>query len=231
MANKLTDEGIIYTHPVDLFLSLDKSWASDGWENWEAEVLLATVADPQELSSEAIDKLLAIQSFYKMPYLAFTNAVAFEKIVHAFCNNPCVVDTLQPPHIQEITYTVKQCNNIIKNSRYKEEKDNFIFMGEIPGYIAATAKYRDWIVLPKCLAFAQEALFSLKGYVSGNPRYEEHKKIIKAAVNMVSHLDDSTIDANGVAEVAEAVNNESSFSSNLLLQIVGAYLYDPTLKV
>lgn len=216
----MNSEAILGAHPEQLVKALDKLFEGDEWVSWEPEVLLRELKD--ELSEQAQDKVLAVQAVACNGALACGKAPAFENVVHAFCNNMPVVDTLQPPYVEEIMYAVPQIEGII---RYIHGDVVIVFGSEIPNYVAAAAYYRGWVVLPDRLSFAQEILDSLTGCGEGTSRYDEFNTTLKAIRELVKAVGATPITTD------EAIFNIMSGETEKALMvrlIVGAYLYDPT---
>lgn len=212
---------ILAMHPINLLKALDTYFEGSDWYSWEPEVVLTELKD--EVSDQAADKVLAVKSLAANTEMAFYNHSAFENIVHAFCNNMLVVDTNQPMYVEEIMYAVPQ---IIQIARYVHgDLVDVEFRGEVPGYIAATAKYRGWVVLPKRLQFAQEILDSLTGIEEGSKRYTEFKTTIALVKNLVEAMD-----ATDVTQYTEMLGflEEDTEKSLIAKRILGSYLYDPT---
>jgi hypothetical protein len=216
------NKDVLKWHPIDLFLKMDTEFGDEQWLDWEVDTLLPTVYDEvfTNTDSTVLDKLMAIQAVGTNSNLVVSDAVAFENVVNAFCNNPCVIDCVQPPEIEEIFYAVKQILKIIAHVHSIEESD-IEFTGEVPGYVAAAAAYTGWVVLPKPLWFAQKQLLSLTHLEPGTQKYKDNAAYLKAGEAAIN-----TLDLGDFTDL-DALLGES-FSSMFIGRIVGAYLYDPT---
>ena len=184
----MKSESILGAHPEHLVKALDKLFEGDAWVSWEPEVILRELKE--ELSEQAQDKVLAVQAVACNGALACSKAPAFENVVHAFCNNMPVVDTLQPPYVEEIMYAVPQIEAIIK---YIHGDVEVSFTSEVPNYVAAAAYYRGWVVLPERLSFAQELLDSLTGCGEGTRRYDEFNSTLNAIKHLVKAVSEQPI--------------------------------------
>lgn len=207
---------LLSSHPVEIYQALDTLFADDAWISWEPETLLLELKE--EVPEAAVDKLLAVQALAANSELALTHSQAFENVVNAFCNNICVTDTHQPPYVEEMAYAVSQIEKIVK--LVHGENTPCKFTGDVPNYVAATARFRDWFALPRILSFAQEMLNSLTG--AGKERlvldvlafYGEMTR--QAARNILAdgELSSLTDDTPGAVHIR---------------RILGALLFDPTL--
>lgn len=218
----MNTNAILGAHPIDLLKALDRLFEGEDWYLWEPEVVLHELRD--EVSEQAQDKVLAVQAVACNGSQACTKASAFENVVHAFNNNMLVVDTLQPPLIEEVMYAVEQLEKIIKYVH--GDSTAFGFGSEIPGYIAAVAKYRDWVVLPARLEFAQDALDALTGLREGSKKYSEFKDTLTLIRGLVRAVGATHVVAN--EEIFRLIEEDTPKSMVIRL-ILGAYLYDPTL--
>lgn len=218
----MNTNAILGAHPVNLLKALNEMFKDEDWYSWEPEVLLHELRD--EVSEQAQDKILAVQAVACNSSLACSKAVAFENVVHAFCNNILVVDTLQPPLIEEIMYTVEQLRGLVR--AVHPEVTDVPLHGELPGYVAAVAKYRGWIVLPERLTFAQEALDRLNGMEVETNKHEEFKATLGLIKGLVAAVGQTTVAASD--EIYQMLEDDSQKTAMIRL-ILGAYLYDPTL--
>lgn len=206
---------ILGVHPSDLFVALDRYFENTNWLEWEPEVLLHELKD--DITEREADKVLAVKSVAVNTNLVYTNACAFENVCHAFCNNIIVVDTLQPLYIEEIMYAIPHIIKITKEIHGNNVSVNFT--GEIPGYVAATAKYRGWYVLPTRLAFAQELLEELTGVQEGTAKYNQFAVALNEAKQIAEAIE--TADIYTYKDVIDS-------APDIVKTILGAYLYDPT---
>lgn len=217
----LNNDSILSMHPVDIYTAINSEYAHEDWLDWETDTLVQTVG--VELKTEALDKLMAVQALGACSKLAVSDAVAFENVINAFCNNGCVMDCLQPPSIEEVFYGVRQMLKIITAVHSITEAE-VPFTGEVPGYVGALAKYHDWVVLPTPLAFAKDTLTALTHMEPGTTKWAENSSLIRAGEAAIAHLglDDSPDFGNLDDLLGE------SFSAMFIGRLVGAYLYDPT---
>jgi hypothetical protein len=211
---QLNNSDIYKAHPVDLLTLFNKEMGATDWLDWEVETVLAQFNTV--LSQAAQDKVLAIQSVLNNIGLTASDAIAFEKVVHAFCNNPCIMDALQAPSIEEIFYTVKQIKKLVNAG--------IEYVGEIPGYVAAVAAHHDWVLLPLPLSFAQEALYSLLYLTPGTERWKESEAFINEGKKILEYLDTHYFTD------YDSLENET-MAALFIRRILGAYLYDPTTEI
>lgn len=215
----MQSDAILRAHPIEIWQALEEVFKDEPWLSYEPETLLLELKD--DVSDEAVDKLLAVQAFCANPNAACNSAAAFEKIVQAFCNNLCIMDVVQPPEVEEMSYAVSQMEKLLNASQHKK----ISFGGEVPGYVAAAAKFRDWIVLPHNLSFAQDMLDSLTGLSKDTKLFMEHKAILDAVADFVAKA--TRKDAREILKQAEIDRDETE--TMIVRKFVGALLYDPTL--
>lgn len=207
-------------HPIEIYLAADELFGDEPWLQWEPETLRLELK--AEVSGPAVDKLLAVQAVGANSNEVCSNSLAFEKVCNAFCNNVCVMDAHQPLYVEELCYAVPQIDAIIRKVHGKPA----VFIDEIPGYVAATAKYRGWIALPGCLGFAQNMLLEINHMTDKSARYVQYRDFINEVKDLFAKLDKPS---------AESILNDPQFENipdDLKLQlskIVGAVLFDPTL--
>ena len=155
----------------------------------------------------------------------FESAAAFEKTVNAFANNICVMDVIQPPEVEEMCYAVDQ---IMKIFHAVHGDMACGFTGEVPGYVASVARFRDWTILPKNLAFAQDMLDELTGLRKDSRLRKEHGHIL----DIISDFAKNTNKADAESFLADDSIRmlETDTEATLLVRrMIGALLYDPTL--
>jgi hypothetical protein len=221
---QFTDEFILATEPVQLFRELDKALAGahsdpdSNWLAWDTESILLTLDRDRTLITEntAIDKIMAVKSAAFNMNVPCTHALAFEKVVLAFCNNECVMDAVQPPFVEEIFYTVYRLKVLAKEVHGKETKLDF--RGEIPGYVAATAKHRNVLVLPKPLDFAQDLLTFLTGYAPNSDELSLIEQVHELARENPAGLKDH-----------ETLSRLSPIDDKNVVDVLRCYLYYPYL--
>ena len=217
-------DAILCAHPIEIYEALDGVFAGEKWLSYEPETLL--LALKQEVSDQALDKLLAVQAVAANPKGVAGNSSGFEKVVHAFCNNICVMDVLQPPEVEEMSYAVSQMHKLVQLAH--KGAPALEFSGDVPGYVAATARFRGWQILPRNLAFAQEMLDHLTGMQEGSKLYQEHLHIRESVTNLVNNT--TRKDARTILESPEVQELEKDDLAALQVKrILGALLYDPTL--
>lgn len=213
------------THPELLYRAMDKLFDGEDWLAWEPETVLLSLGE--DIADEDKDKLLAVHAVASNSSMVLNNAQAFEKVVMAFCNNICIMDEYQEPYLEEIMYAVGQIRKIIRLAHPDDGKDA-VFHGEVPGYVAAIARYRGWFMLPSRLSFAQKELDRLTGLQEGSKLRKEHAGIFEAVQKACRNL--HTSDAEKLLESGEIKELEGEDTSKLITkQIIGALLYDPTL--
>lgn len=219
-----TPDVFLASHPSEIYLALDTLYGDDPWLSWEPETILLELKG--EVSEAAKDKLLAVHAVASNLAPVLCSALAFEKVINAFSNNICAVDEFQPPYVEELLYGVRQIRQIGKLVHPEQQELNF--HSEIPGYVAATAQFRDWSVLPHELSFAQEALNSLTGLSPASDRRKEHADILDTVEALYASL--TTRDAERILHDPGITALAASDTGSLLTKrIVGALLYDPTL--
>ena len=215
---------LLAAHPVEIYKAVDAVFADEPWLAWEPETLLLALADT--ISEAAQDKLLAVQAVAANPMPVSRFGVALEKTVNAFCNNVCVMDARQPPYVEELAYAIRQIRALIR--AVGSHNTEIQFEGETPGYVAAVAKFRDWIALPQPLEFAQAALDSLTGLAPRTDLRREHARIIECVTRLCRTL--TVPDAEKILHNPEIASLAADDTDSLLVKrVIGAMLYDPTL--
>lgn len=224
MTQTAKHDAILAAHPVEIWLACEQAFHGEKWLSWDPETILLSLGS--DISDEAVDKLLAVQAVASNAKATLTNADAFEKTVNAFCNNICVMDVSQPPEVEEMSYAVSQIGKLILAVHGPKAK--IAFDGEVPGYVAATAKFRGWSILPKNLAFAQEMLDCLTCAVKDSKLYREHQAIIEAIEAFVAKT--TRKDARDILKDVAIQELERDEPAQLIVRrMIGALLYDPTL--
>ena len=212
---------VLQTHPVSIAMQMAKQFGGD-WASWDSDTLLLTL--PGLVEDYAQDKVLAVHAVIANSNLPCTHSQAFENVTNAFCHNPVIVDAAQPPDLPEMYYTVGQLEKIIRLVHDVDPQ----FGGEIPGYIAAVARYRRILVLPKRLAFAQDLLDSLNGITPDSRKRQEFSALYDDSIKLVNQLEevDFTEDNTKLLDdLQKLVPPEHLFTAQ---QLIGCYLYDPT---
>lgn len=202
--------------PFNIYKKLDAELPV-GWIDWEPETLLREYTFK---SQTHIDKVLAVKSACLNMDLVSNDSVAFENVVNAFCNNYVVVDAAQPPYLEEVFYTLNQLDLICKDLHNTE----FGLGPQVKNYIAGVAKYRDFIVLPKELDFAQETLDYLNNYTKGNIKDSDYSEIYAVSKAIRDDLADAVIDD---PEALDKLSEDTPVSI-AIKKIIACYLYDPT---
>ena len=225
-SNAVEYDVVLASHPTELYLSLDSQFPDEDWLSWEPETLLLSLRE--KISDQAKDKLLAVHAVAANSSMVLRNSVAFEKVVMAFCNNVCVMDAHQPPFVEELVYAVRQMRKIIKLA-HPDDGDKAVFGDEVPGYVAAVAKFRGWFYLPAKLGFAQDALNILTGLTEESDLRKKHADVFRAVEKVYSEM--RTRDAQALLDNAEIedIADDDSMSANLTMRLIGALLYDPTI--
>lgn len=214
-------DALLAASPEEIFLALDRLFPSEPWMQWEPETLLHELEG--DVSEAAKDKLLAVQAVAANSMLSLRECVAFENVVNAFNNNICVVDAPQPPFVEEMFYAVKQLAAIVHRVHGPDKK--LAFTGTVPGYIAATAKYRGWTLLPKELSAGQQQLDFLTG---SHPKKENAALLarVRELYSAMRHEDARAI--LGSNEVQELLSQDDA-NATFVRQVLGLFLFDPCL--
>ena len=97
MAENINGDLLLHSHPVEIYRACDSMFEGEAWLNWEPETLLMALEG--EVSPQAEDKLLAIQSAASNSSFPLVDSTAFEKLVLAWCKCICVMDARQPPYV------------------------------------------------------------------------------------------------------------------------------------
>ena len=217
-------DAILGAHPINIYQACDRVFTGNDWLAWEPETILLSLKG--EVSDAAVDKVLAVQAVASNSNAVVRSAAAFEKAVNAFCNNICVMDVMQPPYVEEMSYAVSQIAKIIREVHGNSVEITYI--DEVPGYVASVAKFRGWFMLPKNLSFGQEMLNGLIGISQNSKLYKEHRHILEVVSAFIAKT--SRKDAREILESAPITELETNDTASLLVRhIVGALLFDPTL--
>ncbi|MCB5270552.1 MAG: hypothetical protein LHW56_01755 [Candidatus Cloacimonetes bacterium] len=214
---------VLAGHPIDLYRKLEATFPDSEapWLGWEPETVLASL--PEVTDDLAKDKILAIQALASNSSLGCSVAIAFEKVVHGFCNNPCIMDAAQPPGVEEIYYAVTQIRALVQEVHGKPA----VFSGQVPGYVAAAGHYHGWFLFPEELSFASEFLEHLSGVVPGSRRYTDYADLFTQGKDLLKALENTSLSLGDL----KAMDNlpEDSPAANLLRRVLRCLLYDPTL--
>lgn len=208
--------------PIEVYNHLDNLFKEGEWLSWEPETVLTSLKECINGEDICKDKILAVQGVAANATLVLTNNRAFEKVVHAFCNNPCIMDIAQPPQIEEIHWAIPHIQDIIVASQEDIKRESISFTGEIPGYVAGVAKYHGWLVLPKRLNFAKEMLDNLNGIKGWNTKEQDIALIISQAQSLADQLDDIELDTAGLDAL-----EEDTPRNIMIRRLVGCCLFKP----
>lgn len=211
---------LLASHPVEIFAALEVCFSGDIWLTWEPETLLLELRE--DVPENAVDKLLAVQAVASCGDVALRSSAAFEKVVNAFCNNICVMDTHQSPCMEEICYATAQIKKLLRMVYGRDPK----FCGEVPGYVAAVAKYHGWFVLPGTLTFAQQMLDSLTNLTGNNKLMREHSPMVHSVKSLYQNVHPD--DARKLLDDAAFPTLDNGPAATIIRNIVGALLFDPT---
>ena len=198
-------------HPLTLYLKIKAALSGQDWEYWDPYTLLVTLGVQ---NSHDQDKLAAIQGLLKNPVLVVSDYYAFEKVAHAFCNNPVVSEVEQPLSLEEVFYSVCQIRSILKEAGVEAD-----FSGEVPSYVAVVATEEGWDALPRELTFAQELFAHFASMIS--------RKFEAEAKTALSTMAD--MPKEDMLGFLQKIEGDSSAPAAQLRKYIGLYLYDPTL--
>jgi len=212
---------VLSSHPVAIYRDLDIEFRDAPWMLWDADTILKLMDKVTEPRSR--DKLMAVCRSAGNMNIVCTQAIAFEKICHAFCNNPCVMDMYQPLFIEEVHYAVEQLHQLQK---ILDPATPLEFAGEVPGYVASVAEFRNVNVLPKPLEFAQDTFTFLSRRV---PTPDE----ITLMDNMDSIYRTSPEDMKDFTTIDAIVsrNNIPDGLKEAAVFLLGCYAFDPTIAI
>ncbi|KAH0475528.1 MAG: hypothetical protein KVP17_002618 [Porospora cf. gigantea B] len=201
---------ILQSSPAEVRDVLNMVYRNQKWETWDTEVLLHEVFSAYPKTDEAADKVAAVQAVLVNPTLCLEDSAGFEKVVHAFCNNACVMDLRQAPYVEEILYTIEQLKSLAPNCSPG---------GDVPEYVAGVAKYWGWLVMPRELQFAQDMLDNLNSANKG-----EKYALVQAVTKGLNQIENLT-----PKEVLSSIPEDKDLApeEHLLLRVIGAELYDP----
>jgi len=231
-----TEDNVLNAHPYDIYSDLNIKYGFENWAEWEPEVLLSTIfgSSLDSVDAPVQDKISAVHSLVINAPLVLSEAFAFEKVINAFNNNHCIVDAIQPLYVEELMYGIRQIQKILCHIGDLKDSD-ITFESEVPGYVAAIGRYRDWVVLPKPLSFAQNVLNYLNGISEKSERLKENKDMLECAMSMVEDMDltvgrdaDANVDAEEFTKLEKYSDKE--FLPGLIKRIVGSYVFDPTMS-
>ncbi len=88
---EITSNLVLRSTPVEIYRFVSTSVGEQPWLAWEPESLLRQFK--QVSTPVAQDKLLAVQAAATNTAVTASNSWAFEKVVTAFNNNHCIVDS------------------------------------------------------------------------------------------------------------------------------------------
>lgn len=125
---------------VAIFKLLNSHYEHDWW-NWEPETIWQTLQTDHQLeASEAIKNIVQALQMIVNTDQAFEHWHIFEKVAHAFNENPVSFGTMQPLELDEVALTIKILEHIRPKAEYQDE---------VCAYIAACAKNSGVVYLPK----------------------------------------------------------------------------------
>jgi len=221
ISHNLNTIGVLQRTPAALYESLDRLFADPDWVSWDADTISLLLGGA--LDQLALDKVLAVQATARNLYEVTSEAMVFEKVVNAFNNLACIMDAPQPPFVQEIMYAVLQIEQIAKITQVSGQAEDFTYSCEVPGYVAAVAKYHSWVVLPKPLGFAQQILDYLNGTQCRRARDPNIDTLVKSLETLSEQLD--TVES-VTAESLNAFDTQKTEHRDAA-QLIGCYLYRP----
>jgi hypothetical protein len=149
-------------------------------------------------------------------------STAFEKTMHAFNNNVCVMDVPQPVFIEEILYGVTQLKELARLIHDGVPE----FIGEIPGYVASCGYYYNWIFLPTPLAFAHEMLNYMNGLQPASAKYKLYAEHMQSIEKAARQLGEAQL-LEGDLSALDSLPEDTALSI-FIRKVVGAYVFDPT---
>ena len=215
MRDNVDSTVVLQSPPIILYQVLDRFFNGSTWLEWDVETLLRQLNQVQDPIAQ--DKVAAVKSCAFNFNVPCTIGLAFEKTTAAFCNNACVPDSYQPPHMAEVFYAVNQLQQLAG----VVQGQPVTFTGEVPGYIAAVAKLRKSYLLPKPLEFAQDMVTFLTGYTPD-----------PGTMALVDNID-ALVRANGTEKlqdnsVLDNLRPDNSEQDRSIAALIGYYLFDPT---
>jgi len=234
--SELTKMNVLQYSPRELFTLLNKQFSNtnlgggEEWLAWEPETVLLQL--PQISNPVSKDKILAVHTACFNTSAVVTEWLAFEKVVSAFCNNPCIADVIQVPHIEEMYYTLGQLEELIAevhpNESGREREIERQLSNQICGFIAAVAFNDGWLVLPaKFGVTTQESLNKLNGIYVGNEKYTTVQPIIDKVLTTAKQLCTPTFSNNDLTLELSRLESVDTYEFSHIRRIIGCYLYDP----
>lgn len=223
----LDTQRVLKMAPAVIYTRLDREFDGQTWLGWAVETLVAQL--PEHLDQAALDKVLAVFAVARDVQAVCQNALGLEKVTHAFNNQPCLMDALQPPHIEELMYAVGQIRRIAEHTQEKEESKKVVFHAQTPGYVASVGRYHQWTVLPRPLAFAQQML----DFLNGMHWRRANDQRIDTAVRALSDLSEQLGSLSDVSASSPSIKamldgfDTNRFEYRDAARLIGCYLYRP----
>lgn len=211
-------------NPVDIFKLLDSEFGGEPWIGWEPDTI--EIQLPDDLGDLGIDKILAVHATAHNLRNVSEIALGFENVVTAFSNQQMLADAMQPPNIEEIFYAVRQIKKIAALTQENDSFQQFKFRGQVPGYVAATARYHNWIILPAPLNFAQATLDFLNGLKYRRSMDQKLEKACAALEKLADDIDAMGDIGKGAAKMLDVIDQDEYEYRNAAM-LIGCYLYKP----
>lgn len=229
----------------NFFKELDDTTTKEiEWLGWDPDSLIVYLFKKGILIEDniALDKVMALLSFLHRRDIGTSDAKAFEKIVHAFNNDPVIVDVIQEPTLAAVNYAVKEMrilNSILnKVTNLESTNPDLEFTGEVPGYVASVAYSDGYPILNNNLIFAKDILNFLN---SNKWRNKESNGLISKIKDVVNYLDNNVITTKGIDAILDEIDQMPADTNNLLFngqplnkimrnivtKYIGLSLYDP----
>lgn len=230
MSTFIEDKLICTSTPLEVYHLLDKEFSEleggSTWLEWEPDTLLIQL--PQLADPIAKDKVLAVHTVcYNFPAIT-QDWFAFEKVINAFCNNPCVADVVQVPSIEEVFYTITQLqllNKIISNCAYTKD---ITFSNQVYGFIASVAFVEEWLVLPSIFRVTtQESLNSLNGIYTGNKKYQHLLPLLSKVQTVCAQLDTLKLEKDDLLKELTRLEAIDTYEFTHIKRIIGCFMYTP----
>lgn len=202
------------------------------WLAWDPDSLVLFLSKKRISISDpiAIDKMMATFAFLFRRDLGTSDAKAFEKLVHAFNNDPIVVDVIQEPTLEAVNYAVTQMRKLNNALQKREDRSSLSevvpleFKGEVPGYVASVAFINNFPILNSNLDFATEML----DFINSNKwRDKQYDGLISKLKDLVQYLETTKLDSEGIEEILSTVKDSSEIVKNMVVKYIGLLMYDP----
>lgn len=213
----LNQEDVLKKSPIELYQAMDSLFTELPWLGFHPATLAAHYPS-LEGTSVAMDKLLAVHAVANQPAIVCCEHNAFEKVCNLFNNNPIVTNASQPVFIEEVFYTVKQIRSIVSAVQDFDYTDIGVemFYGEVPAYVAATAKQSDMYLLPPQLAFAQEMLSHLT-----------NREISEEEAELVAAMSNVPLDSPINLDFLDSLNPSLNENDRVIARLMACFVYKP----